>query len=182
MSATGQAHRKWFVWERLALWEPGGVAWGPAVGDFLGEGSSRGPSRRRNTKRVLFRKVIWVAVKAVLSQGDRGQATSPISWSPRAGKPSPESLRASGLPYHVLSSSPGSGAWRCTEISFLEDLAGQKRALLDKASHMKGWTTAAGGNEGRLRAAPISKESRDSFGGLSFSTCPAPIRCLLFVE
>ena len=45
MPGTGQAHRKWFVWGRLALGEPGGVAWGSAVGGLLGEvkeGSSRG--------------------------------------------------------------------------------------------------------------------------------------------
>ena len=82
--------------------------------------------------------VIWVVEKPKLGQGDQGQVSRPASWSPQAGKPSLESLHASGLLSHVLSSSPGSEGWGGTEISFLGDLSGQKRAWA--RLYMNGWT------------------------------------------
>ena len=116
--------------------------------------------------------VIWAPEKARLGQGDWGQVPRPASWGPRAGKPSPESLHASGLLSHVLSSSPGSEGWGGTEV-FLGHLSGQKRAWARLHTGTDG-QTAAGGSEGRRLAAPISKElcKRDSC-----RRCYLPSRC-----
>lgn len=116
--------------------------------------------------------VIWAPEKARLGQGDWGQVPRPASWGPRAGKSSPESLHASGLLSHVLSSSPGSEGWGGTEV-FLGHLSGQKRAWARLHTGTDG-QTAAGGSEGRRLAAPISKElcKRDSC-----RRCYLPSRC-----
>lgn len=62
--------------------EPVGTAWGLVMGDFLSQVNKGAAEGFKNVMRLLFRKVIWAAVKVVQANEIWGQGISQDPWIP----------------------------------------------------------------------------------------------------